>query len=92
MTTFATPMVRDELDGIVSALCSRFPGHARSDIETVVAQVHAGIAAKATVSTHLIPLTLNRSRCLLGRGAGAADELTVRSATQSTGSAITEGE
>jgi hypothetical protein len=91
MTTFAAPMVHDELDGIVSALCSRFPGHARSDIEDVVAQVYAELAANATVTTHLIPLTLNRSRCLLAPRSGAAVELSVRSAAQSTGSAMNEG-
>ncbi|MGO4443384.1 three-helix bundle dimerization domain-containing protein [Mycobacterium sp. 2YAF39] len=70
MTTFAAPMVHDELDGVVSTLCVRFPDRPRSEIEKVVAHVYADLAAKATVTTHLIPLTLNRSRCLLGPGAG----------------------
>ena len=71
MTTFAAPMVRDELDGVVSALCDRFPTCARIDIETVVAAEYAELAANATVTTHLIPLTLNRSRRVLARGAKA---------------------
>jgi hypothetical protein len=75
MTTFAAPMVHDEVAGVVSALCVRFPDRARSEIEKVVAQVYADLAAKATVTTHLIPLTLNRSRCLLGGGAGFEPEI-----------------
>ena len=65
MTTFAAPMVRDELDGVVSALCARFPARTRVDIEKVVASEYAKLAANATVTAHLIPLTLNRSRRLL---------------------------
>ncbi len=69
MTTFAAPMVRDELDSVVSALCARFPNRARIDIEKVVAAQYAELAANATVTAHLIPLTLNRSRRLLALGA-----------------------
>jgi hypothetical protein len=65
MTTFATPMVHDELDGIVSTLCKRFPDRARVEIEAVVTAVYAELAAGASVTAHLIPLTLNRSRRLL---------------------------
>lgn len=65
-------MVRDELDGVVSALCARFPARARIDIENVVAAEYAELAANATVTSHLIPLTLNRSRRLLARGAESA--------------------
>lgn len=62
MTTFAAPMVHDELDGVVSSLCTRFPDRARIEVEAVVADVYAELAARATVTAHLIPLTLNRSR------------------------------
>ncbi|WP_123024452.1 three-helix bundle dimerization domain-containing protein [Mycolicibacterium stellerae] len=65
MTTFAEPMVHDELNGVVSALCARFPGRPRGEIETVVAKVYAELASSATITAHLIPLTLNRSRRLL---------------------------
>lgn len=65
MTAFAEPMVRDELDGVIVTLCAKYPRHSRSEIEDVVAAVYAGLAAKATVTAHLIPLTLNRSRRLL---------------------------
>ena len=58
-------MVRDELGAVVSALCARFPDRSRSDVERVVADVYARLVASATVTAHLIPLTLNRSRRLL---------------------------
>ena len=65
MTTFAEPMVRDELDGVVSNMCTKFPHRSRSEVETVVATVYADLAAHAKVTAHLIPLTLNKSRRLL---------------------------
>lgn len=58
-------MVRDELGAVVSALCARFPNRSRSDVERVVADVYGQLVASATVTAHLIPLTLNRSRRLL---------------------------
>jgi hypothetical protein len=71
MTTFAEPLVHDELDSVVSTLCARNPDHARSEVEAVVAEVYAELAAGATVTAHLIPLTLNRSRRLLTTASGA---------------------
>ena len=66
MATDKGPMVRDELGAVVSALCARFPDRSRSDVERVVADVYTRLVASATVTAHLIPLTLNRSRRLLG--------------------------
>ena len=83
MTTFAAPMVRDELDSVVAALCARFPTRPRIDIENIVAAEYAALAANAAVTAHLIPLTLNRSRRLLARGAEVtAGEIGVRRPTQ----------
>jgi hypothetical protein len=65
MTPDKGPMVRDELGAVASALCARFPDRSRSDVERVVAGVYARLVAGATVTAHLIPLTLNRSRRLL---------------------------
>lgn len=65
MTTFAKPMVQDELAGVVTSLCAAFPQRSRPEIEQTVAEVYAELADKATVTTHLVPLTLNRSRRLL---------------------------
>jgi hypothetical protein len=53
--------IDDELDGIVSTLCAKFPGHRRSSVEALVSQTYDQLKAGATVSAHLIPLTLNLS-------------------------------
>jgi len=93
MTTFAAPMVRDELDGVVAALCARFPNRARIDIEKVVAAQYGELAAKATVTAHLIPLTLNRSRRLLARGADVTSgSLMFEQPVQAIGSWSPKGE
>lgn len=65
MTALTEPLLQDELDGVVSWLCERFPGRTRDDVEDVVDGVFAELQRNATVTAHLIPLTLNRSRRLL---------------------------
>jgi hypothetical protein len=65
MTALAEPTVHDELAGIVSALGAKFPERTRGEIEVVVAKVYAELALNATITAHLIPLTLNRCRRLL---------------------------
>lgn len=67
MTTTA-PMVSDELEAIVTALRQKYPEHP-TQVEAVVAQVYADLAASAKVTAHLIPLTLNRSRRILAEHA-----------------------
>jgi hypothetical protein len=69
MTSLAEPTVRDELDRVVAELRTRFPDRTRPDIENVVNGVYTELSATATVTAHLIPLTLNRSRRILTRGA-----------------------
>lgn len=59
--------IDDELDGIVSALCAKFPGQRRCDVTALVSETYAHLKAGATVSTHLIPLTLNLSLRALHR-------------------------
>lgn len=81
MTAFSEPMVHDELEGVVSALCTRFPNRSRSDIEDVVARVFANLQRNATVTAHLIPLTLNRSRRLLNEAGHSALTGTTHSTT-----------
>jgi hypothetical protein len=88
MTTDKGPMVRDELGAIVSVLCARFPDRSRSDVERVVADVYARLVASATVTAHLIPLTLNRSRRLLG---SMPMETVVAEPTESTLMAVASG-
>jgi hypothetical protein len=68
-------LVHDELDSVVSTLCTRLPGRTRSEVEAVVAAVYAELAAGATVTAHLIPLTLNRSRRLLSPGPRETSDL-----------------
>ncbi len=65
MTTSVGPMVHDELDGVVSTLCAKFPTRARNEVEAVVTDVYDQLAANATITAHLIPLTLNRSQRVL---------------------------
>ncbi len=55
-------LVSDELDGVVSTLCARFPTRRRSEIERLVSDVYDQLATNASITAHLIPLTLNRSR------------------------------
>lgn len=57
--------VEDELAGIVSAVCARFPDQERAAVETAVSKAYEHLKANAKVSAHLIPLTLNRSMRLM---------------------------
>ena len=68
MIAYADALVHDELEGIVAMLCVRFPHIRRREIENVVTRVYDELAGKAIVTTHLIPLTLNRSRTVLTDG------------------------
>ncbi len=60
-------LISDELDGVVSTLCARFPTGRRDEIERLVADIYDQLAANASITAHLIPLTLNRSRRALDR-------------------------
>lgn len=64
-TPRASRMESDELDGIVSAVCARYPDCPRSDVETLVTDAFQYLKAGASVTAHLIPLTLNRSLRLM---------------------------
>ena len=66
MVTTSGSMVHDELEAVVSALCVKFPTRGRREVESVVSDVYRQLAATATITAHLIPLTLNRSRRVLG--------------------------
>lgn len=61
MTADKGTLIRDELGAVVSARCARLPDRSRSEVEHVVAAVYAQLVANASVTAHLIPLTLNRS-------------------------------
>lgn len=59
------PLVDDELASVVSALCAKFPDRGGDEIAELVITVYRRLADHATVTAHLIPLTLNRCRRLL---------------------------
>jgi hypothetical protein len=65
MSAPSRSLLDDELESVVSNLCARFPARQRSDVEDVVTDVYGQLVASATITAHLIPLTLNRSRRLL---------------------------
>ena len=58
-------LVGDELDRIVSTVCARYPGRPRGEVEALVSEAYDELMVRATVTAHLIPLTLNRSLRLM---------------------------
>lgn len=52
----------DELESVAAMLSAKHPAVARAQIDALVHEAHQQLAANATVTTHLIPLTLNRCR------------------------------
>jgi hypothetical protein len=54
-------MVRDELEAVIASVHAKFPDRPRPEIETVVREAYRDLARSAVVTSHLIPLTLNRS-------------------------------
>lgn len=53
-------IVNDELESIARMLCERYPDRHDDEITALVYGVCERLAAKATVTDHLIPLTLNQ--------------------------------
>jgi hypothetical protein len=58
-------MLEDELAGIVATVHAKFPNHPRAEVAEVVSEAYRHLQAGATVTGHLIPLTLNRSLRLM---------------------------
>ena len=54
-------MDRDELREVIAAVHSKFAERPREEVENVVLGAYRHLACSATVTSHLIPLTLNRS-------------------------------
>lgn len=54
-------LVRDELTGVVDAVCAKHPDRDRTVIRAVVSSVYNDLLERATVTAHLIPLTLNKT-------------------------------
>lgn len=66
-------MVRDELEAVTAAIHAKFPGHSRPEVEAVVREAYRSLAQSAVVTSHLIPLTLNRSTRMLRAAAQDRD-------------------
>lgn len=58
-------MDRDELIEVIAAVHSKFADRPREEAEAVVRSAYRDLACTATVTSHLIPLTLNRSMRLM---------------------------
>lgn len=71
-TSTASHLITDELDGVVSMLCTRYPSRSRESIVRLVSEAYDQLAAHATVTSHLIPLTVNRCRNVLTDDADVA--------------------
>jgi hypothetical protein len=63
-----TKTVTDELESIVSELCGKFPDHSEDQIASLAHDVYGRLSSEATVTAHLIPLTMNRCHKVLMRG------------------------
>lgn len=61
----ATQMDLDELRRVVDTISAEYPYHPRGDIERLVVDAYQHLAANAKITSHLIPLTLNRSLRLM---------------------------
>jgi hypothetical protein len=73
MTTMRT--VTDELESIVQMFCEKYPDRSEAEIDVLVHDAYAVLAAQATVTAHLIPLTVNRCHKLLSRRVGVASPI-----------------
>lgn len=58
-------MDRDELGDVIAEVQATFPERPREEVEDVVRGAYRHLARRATVTAHLIPLTLNRSMRLM---------------------------
>lgn len=63
--TLGRSSVQHELETVVSMLSVRFPERSPMELEQLVHAVYQHLSLQARIRTHLIPLTLNRSRRLL---------------------------
>ncbi|MGQ9351180.1 three-helix bundle dimerization domain-containing protein [Mycolicibacterium gilvum] len=54
-------LIDDELRDVIATLRARYPECPTGEIEALVADIYGRLNASATVSAHLIPLTMNLS-------------------------------
>ena len=58
-------LTEHELASVVGFVCARFPQRSRDEVADVVATAYRHLSARANVTAHLIPLTVNRSLRIL---------------------------
>lgn len=62
-----TRTVADELESMIQMFGEKFPDQSESAIARLVNDVYNRLSAEATVTAHLIPLTMNRCQRTLER-------------------------
>jgi hypothetical protein len=88
----AQPLVRDELQTVVSMLCARFPERSRLEVQWLVTDLYQRLSESARIHAHLIPLTLNGCRRVLSEHRpGASIASCAASVPPSTSSTPMEG-
>jgi hypothetical protein len=58
-------MDQDELRRVVDTISAKYPHQPRGDVERLVVDAYQHLVANAKVTSHLIPLTVNRSLRLM---------------------------
>lgn len=66
--------VTDGLDSVAEMLCVKYPHRSERDIASLVDDVYAKLLSKATVTAHLIPLTMNCCETVLKKQRRTVDE------------------
>jgi hypothetical protein len=60
-----TGTATDELESIVSMLREKYPDRGADEVTALVYDVYSLLSSEATVTAHLIPLTINRCHKVL---------------------------
>jgi hypothetical protein len=69
-----TRTVADELESITRMFCEKYADRSESGIESMVHDVYTHLVSEATVTAHLIPLTVNRCQRMLTKQRKSAIE------------------
>jgi Mg2+ and Co2+ transporter CorA len=67
-----TRTVDDELDSIIRMFGAKYPHRSGEELDALVHDVYAHLASTATVTAHLIPLTVNRCHNMLNSRIGVS--------------------
>lgn len=66
-------LTEEELAGVVAFACARFPQCPLGEVSAVVTEAYRHLAERATITAHLIPLTVNRRLRILRRSTAPID-------------------